>query len=188
MRQANDKGTERTSKESGGVMSAIIVDTNVIITANDEAEHASPDCVERCQKRIKQILDQHETSLVDDGWRILNEYKRYVNLETRKGIGDIFVKTLLQNLMRRPAICTMVRINPSAGSDTDFDEFPTTETLSDFDVADKKFIAVAIAYERAYRQTPTILQALDRKWEPFRKAFEQEGVHIDFLCPSENEA
>ena len=49
-------------------MRAVIVDTNVIITANDEAEHASPDCVERCQKRIKQILDQHETSLVDDGW------------------------------------------------------------------------------------------------------------------------
>ena len=34
-------------------MDAVIVDTNVIITANDEAEHALPDCVERCQKRIK---------------------------------------------------------------------------------------------------------------------------------------
>ena len=168
-------------------MDVVIVDTNVIITANDEAEHASPDCVERCQKRIKQILDQQETSLVDDGWRILNEYKRYVNLETRKGIGDLFVKTLLQNLMRRPAICTIVRINPSDGSETDFDEFPTTEALSDFDVADRKFIAVAIAYERDENKKATILQALDRKWEPFREIFEQEGVQIDFLCPSENE-
>ena len=169
-------------------MSAVIVDTNVIITANNEAEHASPDCVERCQKRIKQILDQHETSLVDDRWRILNEYKRYVNLKTRKGIGDIFVKTLLQNLMRRPAICTIVPIHPLDGSDTNFAEFPTTEALNDFDVADRKFIAVAIAYERDYEQKATILQALDRKWEPFRKAFEQEGVRIDFLCPSENGA
>ncbi len=169
-------------------MNAVIVDTNVIITANDEAEHASPDCVERCQKRIKQILDQQETSLIDDGWRILNEYKRYVNLETRKGIGDLFVKTLLQNLMRRPAICTMVRINPLDGSETDFEEFPTTEALSDFDVADRKFIAVAIVYERDENKKATILQALDRKWEPFREAFEQKGVQIDFLCPSENEA
>lgn len=169
-------------------MDAVIVDTNVIITANDEAEHASPDCVERCQKRIKQILDQQETSLVDDGWRILNEYKRYVNLETRKGIGDLFVKTLLQNLMRRPAICTMVRINPLDSSETDFDEFPTTEALSDFDVADRKFIAVAIAYERDHAKKAIILQALDTKWEPFRKAFKEEGVQIDFLCPSENEA
>ena len=163
-------------------MDAVIVDTNVIITANDEAEHASPDCVERCQKRIKQILEQQETSVVDEGWRILNEYKRYVDLKTRKGIGDLFVKTLLQNLMRRPAICTMVRINPLDSSETDFDEFPTTEALSDFDVADRKFIAVAIAYEQDYNQKAIILQALDRKWEPFRDAFEQEGIEIDFLC------
>ncbi len=169
-------------------MNAVIVDTNVIITANDQAEHASPNCVEQCQKRIKQILEQPETSVVDDGWRILNEYKRYVNLETRKGIGDLFVKTLLQNLMRRPAICTMVTITPLGGSDTDFEEFPTTEALSDFDVADRKFIAAAIAYERDFLQKATILQALDRKWEPFREAFEQEGVQIDFLCPLENEA
>ena len=168
-------------------MNAVIVDTNVIITANDEAEHASPDDVEKCQKRIKQILEQQETSVVDDGWRILNEYKRYVNLETRKGIGDLFVKTLLQNLRRRPAICTTVRINPLDGSETDFDEFPTTEALSDFDVADRKFIAVAVAYERDYDKKATILQALDRKWEPFRKAFEEEGVQVEFLCSSENE-
>ena len=169
-------------------MDAVIVDTNVIITANDEAEHASPDDVEKCQKRIKKILEQQETSVVDDGWRILNEYKKYVNLETRKGIGDLFVKTLLQNLMRRPAICTMVRINPLDGSETDFDEFPNTEALNDFDVADRKFIAVAIAYERDHDKKATILQALDRKWEPFRKAFEQEGVRVEFLCSSENEA
>lgn len=90
--------------------------------------------------------------------------------------------------MRKPAICTTVRINPLPGSETNFDEFPTTEALSDFDVVDRKFIAVAIAYERDYDKKATILQALDRKWEPFREAFEQEGVQIDFLCPSENEA
>ena len=169
-------------------MDAIIVDTNVIIAANDEAEHASPDCVERCQKRIKQILEQQETSVVDDGWRILNEYKRYVDLKTRKGIGDLFVKTLLQNLMRRPAICTMVRINALGGNDTDFEEFPIAEALSNFDVADRKFIAVAIAYERDHAKKATILQALDRKWGPFREVFEREGVQIDFLCSLENEA
>lgn len=168
-------------------MNAFIVDTNVIIAANGGAPHASQKDVERCQERIKQILYEHETSLVDDGWRILNEYKKHVNLETRKGIGDIYVKTLLQNLNRSPAICTMVRITPISGSDTDFKEFPTIKALSTFDVADRKFIAVAIAYERDYHQKATILQALDRKWEPFRNAFKQVGGQINFLCPSENE-
>ena len=82
----------------------------------------------------------------------------------------------------------VVRINPLDGSETDFMEFPTTDALSDFDVADRKFIAVAITYKRDHDKKATILQALDTKWEPFRKAFEQEGVQIDFLCPSENEA
>lgn len=168
-------------------MNAVIVDTNVIIAANGKALHASLKDVERCQKRIKQILDQHETSVVDDEWRILNEYKKHVNLETRKGIGDIYVKTLLQNLMRRPAICTTVRITPLDGSDTDFAEFPTIESLNNFDVADRKFIAVAIAYERDHGRKATILQALDRKWELFRNVFERVGVQINFLCPSENE-
>ena len=43
----------------------------------------------------------------------------------------------------------VMRINPLDGSETDFEEYPITEALSNFDVADRKFIAVAIAYERA---------------------------------------
>lgn len=82
--------------------------------------------------------------------------------------------------MRRPAIGTMVRITPLDGGDTNFAEFPATEALNGFDVADRKFIAVAIAYERDHNKKATILQALDRKWEPFQKAFEQEGPQIDF--------
>ncbi len=168
-------------------MNAVIVDTNVIIAANGRAEHASPDCVARCQQRLEQIRSQSETSLVDDDWRILNEYKKHVDLKTRKGIGDLFVKRLLQN-RRNPRVCTMVQITPLAGNGTDFDEFPAAEALSDFDPADRKFIAVAIAYRCKFAQNATILQALDRKWEEFQEAFQQEEVHIEFLCPLEHDA
>ena len=168
-------------------MNAVIVDTNVIIAANGRAEHASPDCVARCQQRIKQILSQSETSLVDDGWRILKEYQRHVDTRTQKGIGDVFVKTLLQHLWN-PKVCTRVPITPCAGNGTDFREFPAAEALSDFDPADRKFIAVAIAYRRESAQHATILQALDRKWEEFQEAFQQEEVHIEFLCPLEHDA
>ena len=168
-------------------MNAVIVDTNVIIAANGRAEHASPDCVERCQQRLEQIRSQSETSLVDDGWRILKEYQRHVDTRTQKGIGDVFVKTLLQNL-GNPKVCTRVPITPLAGNGTDFDEFPAAEALSDFDPADRKFIAVAIAYRRDFAQNATILQALDRKWEEFQEAFQQEEVHIEFLCPLEHDA
>ena len=72
-------------------------------------------------------------------------------------------------------------------SETGFEEFSTTQALIDFDVADRKFIAVAMAYERDHHRKATILQALDTKWEPFRKTFEREGLQIDFLCPPEDE-
>ena len=39
-------------KESGGLMDAVIVDTNVIVIANGEADHASLDCIQRCQQRL----------------------------------------------------------------------------------------------------------------------------------------
>lgn len=82
----------------------------------------------------------------------------------------------------------MVHITPLAGNGTDFAELPTAETLSDFDPADRKLIAVALAYQRDFRQNATILQAVDRKWNAFREAFQQEAVHIDSLCLPEHDA
>ena len=165
-------------------MDAVIVDTNVIAIANRKGEHASLECIERCQQRLGQILSEREKVVVDDGRRIFREYKRYVNLGTRKWIGDIFVKTLLQNL-NNPAICEMVHITPSAGNGTDFAEFPTDAALSTFDPGDRKFIAVACAYRQISGQAATILLAIDRGWLNFIDALAAHGVAIDFLCEAD---
>ncbi len=165
-------------------MDAVIVDTNVIAIANREGEHASQDCVECCERRLHQILSRREKVVVDEGWRIFGEYKKYVNLGTRKWIGDIFVKTLLQNL-KNPAICEMVHITPSAGNGTDFAEFPTDAALSTFDPDDRKFIAVACAYRQTSGQAATILLAIDRGWLNFIDALAVHGVAIDILCEAD---
>ena len=165
-------------------MDAVIVDTNVIAIANRKGEHASLECIERCQQRLGQILSEREKVVVDDGRRIFREYKRYVNLGTRKWIGDIFVKTLLQNL-NNPAICEMVHITPSAGNGTDFAEFPTDAALSTFDPDDRKFIAVACAYRQTSGQAATILLAIDSGWLDFVDALAVHGVAIDFLCEAD---
>ena len=47
---------------------------------------------------FKQIISQRVRTVVDDRWRILNEYKRNANIVRQKGIGDGFVKRLLQKL------------------------------------------------------------------------------------------
>ena len=165
-------------------MDAVIVDTNVIGIANREGEHASLNCIERCQQRLSQIISDGEKVVVDDGWRIFGEYNRYVDTGTRKWLGDIFVKTLLQNL-KNPAICEMVRITPLAGNGTDFAEFPPDAALSKFDPDDRKFIAVACAYRQISGQAATILLAIDRGWLDFVSALAAHEVAIDFLCEAD---
>ena len=162
-------------------MNAVIVDTNVIGIANRKGEHASLDCIGHCQQRLSQIISDGEKVVVDDGWRIFGEYNRYVDTGTRKGLGDIFVKTLLQNL-KNPALCEMVHITPLAGNGTEFAEFPTDAALSKFDPDDRKFIAVACAYRQTSGQSATILLAIDRGWLDFEGALAAHEVAIDFLC------
>ena len=161
-------------------MDAVIVDTNVIVIAND-TDDKRKDCRDFCQTRIKQIRDQRETVVVDDNWRILGEYKDNTRPNTRKGVGDLFVKRLLQNL-GNPEICTMVHITSSAGNGTDFEEFPTDDALSSFDQDDRKFIAVALAHKQDIGQVPTILLAIDRGWLQFMDALAGHEVNVDLIC------
>lgn len=163
-------------------MNAVIVDTNVIVIANGEADQASLDCVQRCQQRLKQITFQRVRTVVDDRWRILNEYKRNANVVKQKGVGDGFVKRLLQN-WKRPDICAMIKITPLVGNGTEFEEFPNDdEALKDFHKNDRKFIAVALAYRTQFGQIATILLAIDRGWKDFITALAAHSVSVDTIC------
>lgn len=162
-------------------MDAVIVDTNVIVIAND-IDDERKDCRDCCQDRLKQIHDQCETVILDDGWQIFEEYERYVKPNTRKRDGDLFVKRLLQNL-RNPDICKMVHITPLSGNDNDFEEFPNEdESLRNFHKKDRKFIAVALAHQRDFGEIPTILLAIDRGWLPFTTVLAIHGVNVDLIC------
>ena len=181
MHQAKDKGTAGMPKESRGLMDAVIVDTNVIVIANDTDDERA-DCRDRCQDRLQEIISHDETVVIDDGWRIFGEYKNNTNPNNRKGIGDLFVKRLLQNLSN-PSVCTMVPITPLAGNGIDFEEFPNVdEALTGFHKKDRKFIAVALAYQRDAGQIPTIILAIDAGWLQFTEALENHGISIDFIC------
>ena len=162
-------------------MSAVIVDTNVIVIANDADDDDRKDCRERCQDRLMRIRSHGEKVVVDDRWRIFGEYERNVNPNIKKGIGDIFVKRVLQNL-GNPNICITVPITPLDENETDFEEFPTDNALSDFDQDDRKFIAVAVAYEKIHQQKAVLLQAVDSQWYGLREALVKNGLEIEFIC------
>ncbi|MCY4403607.1 MAG: hypothetical protein OXD54_13615 [Candidatus Poribacteria bacterium] len=165
-------------------MNAVIVDTNVIVIAND-IDDKRADCRDRCQDRLQQIISRREKVVIDDDWRILKEYKNNTKPNTRKGIGDVFVKTLLQNL-KNPNFCTTVPITPLAGNGTEFKEFPTDSALYGFDPDDRKFIAVALAYQAQFGQTATILLAIDSGWTNYIAALAAHGVSVDSICKEDS--
>ena len=65
-------------------MDAVIVDTNVIVIANDTDDKRA-DCRDHCQDRLEQILSRPEKVVVDDDWRILGEYEQYKSQHPKRG-------------------------------------------------------------------------------------------------------
>jgi hypothetical protein len=62
-----------------------------------------------------------------------------------------------------------------------FVEFPDPALEPQFDVPDRKFVAVA----HAHPERPPVWQAADCKWLDWWKPLAVAGVRVEFLCPSD---
>lgn len=156
---------------------AVVIDTNVLVMANDKSDHAGLDCLLSCVKALEEAK-KHQVVTVDDGMLILAEYRRHASLGGQPGVGDAFLKWLWQN-QGNPRHCEQVTITPTECDQRNFQEFPDDPALSKFDPSDRKFVAVALAS----RNRPPILNATDSDWWDFRQAFADNGLDIIFLCP-----
>lgn len=157
-------------------MSEVVIDTNVAVTANGGHPPAGLDCIANCIDALKSARTQGV--LIDDGQRILGEYRRHLSHSGQPGAGDAFFSWLWKN-QANPKYCRQVAITSLGSSDTGFEEYPDDPELAGFDPSDRKFIAVA----RGSGTAPEVLQASDSKWWPLRNAFQRNGVRIRFLCP-----
>jgi len=154
----------------------VVVDTNVAVVANGKSEQASEQCVDSCAERLEQIMYGGVNLVLDDDWRILDEYMR--NLHSRgDDIGDRFLAWTLQ-YRTNPKRCELVPITPVYGLENEFREFPDDPALEVFDPDDRKFVAVALAHP----DKPPILQATDTQWWDFRDALRRNGVTVEFIC------
>lgn len=151
-----------------------VVDTNVPLTANQGND---PKCVLACVGAIHALMNSGHL-VIDDKFRILNEYKHKLSPTGQPGVGDAFLKWVLNN-QANPTRCTRVELSPRPEDPRDFEEFPRDGSLSGFDPSDRKFVAVSCAHP----DTPHILQATDSKWWGLREELANCGVRVHFLCP-----
>lgn len=68
--------------------SAVVIDTNVTIVANDMHPAAGLDCVGAC---IDALLQARQSGvLMDDGYLLFEEYRRHLSHSGQPGFGDAF--------------------------------------------------------------------------------------------------
>lgn len=155
-----------------------VVDTNVLLVANDDHEGVSQACVITCIESIDDIR-RNGVIVIDDGWKLLEEYLHKLN--PNKGQpepGDAFLKWILQ----RQAYAKHVAQVPITESAPDwFEEFPNHDLQREFDPPDRKFIAVAAADEG----NSIVFQAADCKWLSWWPELAEAGVRFRFVCPED---
>lgn len=158
-------------------MTASVIDTNVLLVANG----SHPDVSEQCRLTCIERLIAHRKSgvvVIDDAYRILGEYLNKTRPNQPKGVGDAFLKWLLQN-QRNIKHVHQVQLTEVAPDQ--FSEFPDQALQPAFDPPDRKFAAVA----NAHLEKPSVWQAADCKWLNWWQALLAQGVVVEFLCPED---
>jgi hypothetical protein len=156
-----------------------IVDTNVPKTANKSLQ---PDlisdkhfiiCIMNCIELIDQII-QKGGLVIDAGDEIFDEYRQQLSMSGQPGVGDRFMKWVHDNRWKFPNEdrVPITKINQS------YQEFPEHIDLKQFDLSDRKFIAVA----NNHPDKPPVYQATDSKWLGWSNALKECGIHVNFLC------
>lgn len=156
-----------------------VVDTNVPATANRANPAASDECVAACARALLEVTKNGHL-FVDDGDRIVDEYRANLRASGEPNVGDLFFKWVLTNQYVDERV-TRVVITPK---DESFQELPAPSDGTVYDHSDRKFLAVSAAHP----EHPSILQALDSKWWGWTKALSAAGVSVHFLCEHEIEA
>lgn len=158
-------------------MSEVVIDTNILLIANQQHDDVSPECVQRCIEQLLQV-QRNGKVVIDDGYHLLQEYSHKTSLHPPKGVGDVFLKWLLRNI-GNAALVETVSIHETAPDE--FAEFPVPELQAVFDPSDRKFVAVAATHPAK----PPIWQGADCKWLHWWPQLAAAGTSVEFLCPDD---
>lgn len=89
---------------------AVVVDTNVLITANGDASHTNYECMDNSIQKLLLIYNTSKVVL-DESSCILAEYQKHLDFKGEPGVGDMFFRWVHDN-QANPNICSKVNIQP----------------------------------------------------------------------------
>jgi hypothetical protein len=151
-----------------------VIDTNVLVVANGRNTHATIGCQRSCADALVEIQGSGRIAL-DHAGEILAEYSTYCAFRGAPGIGDEFFRWVMDN---QYSSCTRIKL--SVDSERGYIEFPNDPSLTTFDLADRKFIAVALSCS----PTAIVLNAVDPGYRDHQEALSRIGIRVNELCQS----
>ena len=161
-------------------MSAIVIDTNVLLIADGKTPQMSDACLQECLIRLERVKTTEQVVL-DRDWIILGEYHRKLQPNQSPTPGSAFLKWMLQ-VQAVAKHVSPVTITALDQEQTQFAEFPSDAALeAAFDPADRKFVAAA----NAHPEKPPILEAADSKWLGWEPRLAVHGIRLEVLCRCE---
>ncbi|QEY59200.1 hypothetical protein FXF61_08485 [Pseudomonas sp. C27(2019)] len=158
-------------------MLKVVIDTNVLLVANQQHSDVSAECVAHCIERL-QALQSTGVVVIDDGFIILAEYQNKTRINPPRGVGDVFLKWLLRNMGNAQRV-EMVSVTQTAIDC--YAEFPDQALQAEFDPPDRIFPAVA----NAHPDKPIIWQAADCKWIDWWPTLAEHAIKVEFLCAAD---
>ena len=131
-----------------------LVDTNVPKVANlatqpDSRSDFPASCVKACVDAVEHV-ERVRGLILDAGDEIYCEYMKELSLSGQPGMGDRFMKWVHDH---RWSLDASQRKSITRNGDS-YDGFPKHNRLENFDISDRKFVAVS----NAYSDKPPILQ------------------------------
>ena len=152
-----------------------IIDTNVPVKASCDPATCSLeelDMVNACIDFIHALIKDPDSKIVLDMDReILGEYEHNVE---NKGMGNQFFSWLYTYVNQMDIVADMIKLEKENES---YVAFPDDKELEEFDLADRKFVALA----RSHNEHPPIIEAADGKWLQFVEALKKYNIEIKFL-------
>ena len=161
-------------------MAEYIVDTNVPLIAQDHA-HMLPSCGEACSKFMQELFAGNYTLVLDEDDHILSEYKGRMAQSTQNTFGKQFLIWIYTNQWDVNKVKKVTISHTGAGN---YNEVPQSLIDCEFDISDRKFVAVAVANNFS----APIVQSADSKWIGWLPTLVVERVIVHFLCKVELQA
>lgn len=157
-------------------MGDFVIDTNVWVMVdkdlNDVNTPSELDCIEQCRDWLDAFISCQSSRLIlDDSYLILTEYRKDIK---RKGIGEDYLNRLEAQPRNRLIEVTI------EFDDKGLPKVPDVLYQCDFDLSDRKFVAVALAHN----PRPTIVNAVDSDWCEKQDAVQQCGLIVHECCPN----